>query len=123
MKYDITHALQALRPGSQWVLNGDKYSGLQWMDKNDPPTEQELLDKVAELDAAEPMKMLRFERDKKIAEVDWMVIRSVSTGIALSQEWKDYMQALRDLPETSNPVIGADGRLDPNSFSWPVKPA
>ena len=32
MKYDITHALQSLKPGAQWVLRGDDYSGLEWLD-------------------------------------------------------------------------------------------
>ena len=33
MKYDIAGALQALKPGAEWVLRGDKYSGLEWLDK------------------------------------------------------------------------------------------
>ena len=32
MKYDITHALQSLKPGAQWTLNGDDISGLEWLD-------------------------------------------------------------------------------------------
>ena len=29
---DITRALESLRPGSRWALNGDDYEGLQWME-------------------------------------------------------------------------------------------
>ena len=44
MKYDITHALQSLKPGAQWTLNGDDISGLEWLDsKQTQPTETENL--------------------------------------------------------------------------------
>ena len=33
MKYDIPAALQALKPGAEWVLRGDALSGLEWLDK------------------------------------------------------------------------------------------
>ncbi len=32
MKYDITDALLALKPGAEWVLRGSDYSGLEWLD-------------------------------------------------------------------------------------------
>ena len=58
MKYDIPAALQALKPGAEWVLRGDQWSGLEWMDtKQSVPTEKEVTDKIAELDAAEGMKI------------------------------------------------------------------
>ena len=57
MKYDIPAALQALKPGAEWVLRGDQWSGLEWMDKKQSvPTEKEVTDKIAELDAAEGMR-------------------------------------------------------------------
>ena len=65
MKYDITHALQALKPNTEWFLDGDDYSGLTWLDSEQQPTKTEVADKIAELDAAEPMRLLRIERDKK----------------------------------------------------------
>jgi hypothetical protein len=41
---DITKALESLRPGSRWALNGDDYEGLIWFDENElpPPTEEEV---------------------------------------------------------------------------------
>ena len=44
MKYDISSALQALKPGAQWVLRGGEFSGLEWLDKKEAaPTEKELM--------------------------------------------------------------------------------
>ena len=51
MKYDITDALKALKPGAQWTLRGTDYSGLEWLDsKQTKPTETEINSKISELD-------------------------------------------------------------------------
>ena len=123
MKHDITHALQALTPGAQWVLRGDQYSGLQWMTENPytKPTEQTINDKIAELDAAEPMRLLRVERDKKLAEVDWEVTRAYSKGEVVPSELATYMQALRDLPDTAEPTMNEAGQLNMDSVTWPTR--
>ena len=43
MIMDITSALNQCRPGSNWKLNGDSYSGLVWLDTPETkPTESEL---------------------------------------------------------------------------------
>ena len=42
--FGIVDALQTLTPGAQWVLSGDEYSGLQWLDENqEQPTEEALI--------------------------------------------------------------------------------
>ena len=120
MKYDITHALQSLNPGARWVLRGEDYTGLEWLDsKQTQPTKTEVIDKVAELDAAEPMRLLRIERDKKIAQTDWRVLPDQTP----SDDWINYRQALRDLPASASPKLDKDGELDFSSFTWPTEPS
>ena len=34
MKHDLASALQELKPGAEWVLRGNEYSGLEWMDSS-----------------------------------------------------------------------------------------
>ena len=123
MKYDIASALQALKPGAEWVLRGDKYSGLEWMDKKQTaPTEKEITDKIAEMDAAEGMRLLRVERDKKLADLDWEVIKAYSNGVAVDAKLKTYMQALRDLPASAKPkTTEASGNLIEDSVTWPTR--
>jgi 4-hydroxyphenylpyruvate dioxygenase-like putative hemolysin len=29
---NITHALQSLRPGAQWIMRGENYSDIEWVD-------------------------------------------------------------------------------------------
>ena len=41
---DIPLALQHMRPGEEWTLNGDTYDGLTWLSKTKPPTEAEIQD-------------------------------------------------------------------------------
>lgn len=42
---DISNILTIIRPGSQWTLNGETYSGLEWFGPGEKPT-------LAELEAA-----------------------------------------------------------------------
>ena len=122
MKYDIAAALQALKPGAEWVLRGDQHSGLEWLDKSQlQPTEKEINDKIAELDAAEGMRLLRVERDAKLAALDWEVVKAYSNGVAVDSKLKTYMQALRDLPASAKPTTDDAGELVADSITWPTR--
>lgn len=122
MKYDLASALQSLKPQAQWVLRGEEYSGLEWLDQNQvKPTEAELRAKIVELQAQEPLRLLRIERDKKLTEVDWEVTKAYSMGEAVPAELAQYMQALRDLPNTATPSLDLNGQLDKNSVVWPAR--
>ena len=119
MKYSIPDALQALKPKALWTLRGDDYSGLQWQDSSQTkPTETEVNSKIAELDNAEPMRLLREERDKRIAKTDWRA----SSDLTLADAWKTYRQALRDLPASATPKLNSDYELDLTSVIWPTEP-
>ena len=121
MIYDITHVLPIIRPNSSWSCDGDSYEGISWLDENtSQPTEEEIQAKIAELEAAEPLRLLRQERDRKLAEVDWWTSRALD-GTPLTEEQTAYRQALRDLPENSaNVAIDENGTLI--NVEWPVKP-
>ena len=122
MKYDIPAALQALKPGAEWVLRGSEWSGLEWLDsKQAVPTEKEVTDKIAEMDAAEGMRLLRVERDAKLAALDWEVTKAYSNGVAVDSKLKTYMQALRDLPASASPKTDAAGELVADSITWPTR--
>ena len=124
MNYTITEALTALYPEARWVCRGDTYAGLEWLDKNQTkPTEEEINAKVTELSNSEPMKLLREERNKRIAETDWTQLKDVDLDIIRERNWKNYRQALRDLPTKSNPKLNSIGDLDMSSVTWPDKPS
>ena len=124
MKITIVEALIALKPKAQFVLRGDTYAGLEWLDENQTkPTEDELNAKISELEAAEPMKLLREERNKLIAETDWTQLKDIDLDIIRERNWKNYRQALRDLPSKSTPKLDSNGDLDMSSVNWPTKPS
>ena len=41
----------------------------------------------------------------------------------MSDDWKKYRQALRDLPASSSPRLGLDYELDLTSVNWPTEPS
>ena len=91
-----------------------EYENMVWHDEDIPKPTKESVAKVYEqLVAAQPLKELREERNRRLAEVDWVVIRAFSMNTPVTDEWKTYMQALRDLPSTTE---------DPANVVWPVRP-
>ena len=119
MKYTITDAILQLKPGAEWVFRGTEYSGREWLDrKQTKPTETEINSKISELDNAEAMRLLRLERDIRIAKTDWRA----SADLTLSDAWKTYRQALRDIT-TQTPKLGSDYELDLTSVTWPTEPS
>ena len=120
MKHKIPSALQELKPGATWNLRGEEYSGLEWLDSSQTkPTETEINSKISELDNAEPMKLLRQERDRRIALTDWRA----SSDLTLASAWSTYRQALRDLPASATPKLNSDYELDLTSVTWPTEPS
>ena len=120
MKYTIADALLLLKPKAQWVLRGDDYTGLEWLDSSQTkPTETEVNSKISELDNAEAMRLLRIERDTRIGLTDWRA----SSDLTLSNAWKTYRQALRDLPASATPKLDSNYELDLTSVNWPTEPS
>ena len=119
MKHDIASALLSLKPGAKWVLRGTEYSGLTWKDSDQTkPTETEINSKISVLDSAEAMKLLREERDQRIAKTDWRA----SSDLTLADAWKTYRQALRDIT-TQTPKLDSNYQLDLTSVTWPTEPS
>jgi hypothetical protein len=125
MIYDITHVLPIIRPNSSWSCDGDSYDGISWLDENtSQPTEEEIQAKIAELEAAEPLRLLRIERDNLLTQTDWEVQRNTEMGID-NTDLIDYRISLRNIPqeiELGNidaPTIDESGNLVFNS--WPER--
>ena len=123
-EYSIVDALVELRPGAEWSIGGRDYEQLVWLDKSQTkPTLDELNTKLSEMNAAEPMRQLREIRNQKLAETDWTQLKDIDLDFIRERNWKNYRQALRDLPAKSKPKLSEDGGLDMSSISWPDKPS
>ena len=82
------------------------------------PTEEEINTELTRLNNAEPMRLLRIERDTRIGLTDWRA----SSDLTLSNAWKTYRQALRDIT-TQTPKLNSDYELDLTSVTWPTEPS
>ena len=120
----IVSALLALKPGAEWTTRGDNYSDIEWLDKYQRiPTEEELNSKISELQREEPLRLLRKERNKRLAECDWIVTKYAEYGYNIPKEWRNYRQALRDLPSISyRPELDEYENLKMDSVAWPTPP-
>jgi len=90
-----------------WDANG------QQTESNDPSgfgvTWSQVSAKLTELQNAEPMRLLRAERNRLIAETDWWVLPDRTA----TQAQLDYRQALRDITDTYTSL---------DDVVWPTKP-
>jgi len=93
----ISDALLALRPGSQWSINGNVYSGLNWLDtEQTKPTEEEVVEKIAELTYQEEVEVYKEQRAAEypsMAEQQDMQFHDAVNG---TTTWKDTIQAIKD---------------------------
>lgn len=80
-----------------WTLTED----LQWIDPH-PPVPWPQQDRV------------RFTRDNLLSDSDIYMISDYPISETVREQWRQYRQQLRDIPQQSG---------FPNSVIWPVKPS
>lgn len=91
---------------------------VEWYETElEQPSQEEIQAKIQELETAEPMRLLREERNRRLQETDWRFRSDLSPR----QDWYEYCQALRDLPSTASPQLDEKGQLI--NVTWPTKPA
>ena len=116
MIYSKFDALISLKPNKEYVWSGTDYANLVGDDK---PTESEIDTEVTRLNNAEPMRLLRVERNERLTKTDWRA----SSDLTLADAWKTYRQSLRDLPASASPSLDSNGDLDLTSVTWPTEPS
>ena len=122
MIYKDLDALNSLKPNAEWTWIGYEYSGLDWLDSSQTkPTESEINAEITRLNNAEPMRLLRVERDTRLAACDWTQSRDVT--LSNDADWKTYRQSLRDLPASASPSLDSNYDLDLSSVTWPTEPS
>jgi len=104
-------ALSKLRPNARWIMHGDD---ITWLDESQTqPTEDEITAKTTELENAEPLRLLRVERNAKLTETDWVVTMHKEKGTNIPAAWKTYRDALRDITDSATSL---------DDVTWPEKP-
>jgi len=117
---DILDAINAIKPDVECMVynsyNRDKFTVI-WENDNEAIAREDIIKKYDELVLNRPMRLLREERNRKLQETDWM---SFSDSPTMTDDWKTYRQALRDLPSTASPKLDDNGQL--TNVTWPTKP-
>lgn len=65
------------------------------------------------IDTTLAVSRMREERDLRLAQSDWIVVKAVDTGSPVPSEWSSYRQALRDIPSNYPDGLGIE---------WPETP-
>ena len=125
---DIATALNELGV-TEWVLRGEPTTQVEFetmfrkimgadsngsaIESSDPShfgtTWGAVKAKKDELVAAEPMRLLREERNRRLAEVDWWA----SSDLTMTDAQKKYRTDLRDITKTATSL---------DDVTWPTKP-
>ena len=113
-------ALQNLCPNAKFFVeqyNNDT-PNIVWDESNtdSQPSQDQIDEELVKVVAGMPMKLLRIERNSKLALTDWSQGGDVPVGIKTA--YQAYRQALRDLPANQTP---ADNEL--SNITWPTKPS
>tara|TARA_B100001093_G_C26733855_1_gene973517 strand:- start:316 stop:675 length:360 start_codon:yes stop_codon:yes gene_type:complete len=119
MIYNKHTAVTSLKPNGDWSWSGFDYGNLIWNSSDTKPTESEIDAEVTRLTNAEPMRLLRIERDSRLTACDWRA----SSDLTLTDAWKTYRQSLRDLPASASPTLESSGDLNMTSVTFPTEPS
>jgi hypothetical protein len=94
---------------------GTTYDHLKYVDGYEKPPKEEFEAKLQELIDAQPLKELRTKRNTLLDQTDKYIVADYPHPTPeKKQEWLDYRQALRDLPDNTE---------DPANPVWPVQPS
>ena len=122
--YQIAEALGALVPDGKWLVRDNDWDQVEWFDDSiAKPTLEQINAKIVELEADEPMRVLKEIRDWHLQGCDWTQATDLRTirGSEWCAAWDTYRQQLRDLPDNVSGIA-----FDENNFlinvTWPTKP-
>ena len=109
--YEIITEVYTPPPGFSY---GSTYESIVFPEGYEKPPKDEFEAKLQELLDAQPLKELRQERNRRIAQTDYLFTSDFPHATPeKKQEWFEYRQALRDLPTATE---------DPVNPVWPVAP-
>ena len=121
-----------------FIYNGERYTFDPrnpiiegWNEETGPIIGSQTLQEVLgmsdeEADAAhlEGLKnqFIRPERDRLLAECDWVVTMHKEKGTNIPATWKTYRQALRDITDGLTVPFNKYDYVDMDAIDWPEKP-
>lgn len=94
--FDIPSALSSLRPTSAWSHNGTEYSGITWLDTENPcPTEAEVTAEIARLQAEYDAEFYKLSRAAEYPPIGDQLDALFHAG-AFPADMAAQIQAIKD---------------------------
>lgn len=110
----IVEALLELAPEAKWsVPTEGTVDDIEWITDGTKPTNSEIETKRLELVNAEPMRLLREERNARLSATDWEIVMHKEKGTNIPTALKTYRQELRDITDNATSL---------DDVTWPTKP-
>ena len=93
--YDLSAALISLRPGAAWSLNGDDYSGLNWIDSiQSKPTYEECVAEMARLKADYDAK--EYQRLRKYPSIQDQLDMLYWDKVNNTNNWQETIASIKE---------------------------
>ena len=102
--------------GTILVVNNNGVETIEkWEHKTVNQPSQSAIDGISDstITAEQNIASLRAERNRKLAETDWLITMHKEKGTNIPTAWKTYRQALRDITDSATSL---------NDVTWPTKP-
>lgn len=94
---DISKALLSLAPGASWSMNDDDYNQITWNSPDIPkPTEQEVVQKIAELTYQQEVEVYKEQRAAEYPSMADQQDMQFHDAVNGTTTWKDAIQAVKD---------------------------
>jgi hypothetical protein len=95
---DISLILSTNYFGSEWTLNGEDYSGLNWLSDTPKPSEAELKAQWSDVKYQSDLQVVKDARHAAYIAPNGSdaVFMKYQRGEATEQEWLDAVQAIND---------------------------
>jgi ABC-type nitrate/sulfonate/bicarbonate transport system substrate-binding protein len=94
---DIVEILRQKYPNTLWVVTGNDYEGLEWLNDSPKPTEKELADAWPEVQQAREVEAVRLARHTAYAAPDGpdAIFLQYQRGDATEKQWLDAVKAVK----------------------------
>ena len=108
MMIRISDALQVLRPGAEWAIDNNSYAQLNWLDtEQTKPTEEEVVQKVAELTYQQEVEVYKEQRAAEYPPYADQFDKIFHSGV---NAWKTQIRTIKERypKQTMDPDVLAE---------------
>ena len=121
---DIPMILSKRYEGAEWTLNGDSYSGLQWLSDTTKPTLAELEAEWAQVEYEVAYEAVQKARQAAYQAESDPIFFDFQRGEVTEQDWLDAVQAVKDAhpyPVDPSTIVAEPEPVVDDEVSEPVE--